>query len=53
MTVYFDVHLQSQRKLRALRCHNGLHLELVEYTSPDQRKQIPKLSDHGVAHIAF
>ncbi len=53
MTVHFDVHPQSQRKLRALRCHNGPHLELVEYTSPDQRTQIPKLSDHGAAHIAF
>ena len=53
MTVHFDVHPQTQRKLRALRCHNGPHFELVEYTSPDQRKQIPKLSDHGAAHIAF
>lgn len=41
------------RKLRLLRLANGPCLELFEYTSPDQKNEIPKNSDIGGHHITF
>lgn len=36
-----------------LRCGNGSNFELFEYESPDQRREMPKMSDWGGMHLAF
>jgi catechol 2,3-dioxygenase-like lactoylglutathione lyase family enzyme len=36
-----------------LRCGYGSNLELFEYRSPDQRQQIPRMSDWGGTHFAY
>ena len=36
-----------------LKCRNGPAFEIFEYVSPDQRKDLPKNSDHGGHHLAF
>jgi catechol 2,3-dioxygenase-like lactoylglutathione lyase family enzyme len=36
-----------------LRCGNGSNFELFEYRSPDQRREMPKMSDWGGVHLAF
>jgi catechol 2,3-dioxygenase-like lactoylglutathione lyase family enzyme len=36
-----------------LRCGNGSNLELFEYTAPDQRQELPRMSDWGGHHLAF
>jgi catechol 2,3-dioxygenase-like lactoylglutathione lyase family enzyme len=36
-----------------LRCANGPNFELFQYVSPDQRQQMPKMSDWGGTHLAF
>ena len=36
-----------------LRCGNGSNFELFEYRSPDQRREMPKMSDWGGTHLAF
>jgi len=49
-----DVHPDTvMKKLRFLRCKNGTNLELFEYSSPDQKTQVPKNSDIGGHHLAF
>ena len=32
---------------------NGPHFEIFEFTSPDQKKEMPQFSDYGGIHIAF
>jgi len=36
-----------------LRCGNGSNFEIFEYRSPDQRREMPKMSDWGGVHLAF
>lgn len=36
-----------------MRCGNGVNLEIFQYTSPDQRKTLPRNSDIGGHHLAF
>jgi len=44
---------QTRRTIRALRCHNGAHIELFEFSAPDQQKQMPRVIDYGGHHVAF
>lgn len=54
MKMHLNVHPRAViRKLRMFRCQNGPAFEVFEYESPDQRKELPKNSDHGGHHIAF
>lgn len=51
--VYFDRHPRSRCiEIRMLRTHN-LNLELLEFSSPDQQRKVPRTSDWGSAHAAF
>lgn len=50
---YLDVHPQAERKIRTLSCRNGAHFELFEFSSPDQKRHMPKFSDYGGHHVAF
>ena len=54
MQTHLNVHPRAQiNKLRFLRCGHGSNLELFEYSSPDQRTELPKNSDYGGHHLAF
>jgi catechol 2,3-dioxygenase-like lactoylglutathione lyase family enzyme len=54
MKKHLNVHPRAViRKLRMFRCQNGPAFEVFEYESPDQRKELPRNSDHGGHHIAF
>ena len=54
MQTHLGVHRRAAiRKLRFLRCKNGINFELFEYSSPDQHTEWPKNSDHGSSHIAL
>ncbi|MCB2129027.1 MAG: VOC family protein [Rhodobacteraceae bacterium] len=54
MKDHLNVHPRAVIKtLRMLKCRNGPAFEIFEYTSPDQRREIPKNSDHGGHHLAF
>jgi catechol 2,3-dioxygenase-like lactoylglutathione lyase family enzyme len=44
---------QTKRMIRTLSCRNGAHLELFEFTAPDQQKQMPRNIDYGGHHVAF
>lgn len=44
---------QTRRTIRALRCRNGAHIELFEFSAPDQQKQMPRIIDVGGHHVAF
>ncbi len=49
-----DVHPRAEiPEIRIMRCANGAHFELLEFTSPDQNKHMPKFSDYGGYHVAF
>jgi catechol 2,3-dioxygenase-like lactoylglutathione lyase family enzyme len=41
------------RRVKQYRCGHGPNIELFEYASPDQRRQMPKNSDWGGHHIAL
>jgi catechol 2,3-dioxygenase-like lactoylglutathione lyase family enzyme len=41
------------RRVRHYRCGHGPNIELFEYESPDQRREMPKNSDWGGHHIAL
>ena len=54
MKLHLNVHPRAViRTLRMFRCKNGPAFEVFEYESPDQRRELPKNSDHGGHHIAF
>lgn len=36
-----------------MRCGSGANLELLEYDAPEQRQQLPRMSDWGGHHLAF
>src|SRR6266567_46908 len=44
---------QTTRTIRALSCRNGAHIELFEFATPDQQKQMPRNIDYGGHHVAF
>lgn len=48
-----DVNPEATLTNHRIRCGNGTNFELFEYTSPDQRTEMPKNSDYGGTHIAF
>lgn len=41
------------KQISLMRCGFGSNIELFQYTSPDQRAEVPKNSDIGGHHIAF
>jgi catechol 2,3-dioxygenase-like lactoylglutathione lyase family enzyme len=47
------LHPRAETHGYLLRCGNGSNLELFEYESPDQRREMPKMSDWGGVHLAF
>jgi catechol 2,3-dioxygenase-like lactoylglutathione lyase family enzyme len=47
------LHARSETHGCLLRTGNGSNLELFEYQSPDQRLEMPKMSDWGGMHLAF
>jgi catechol 2,3-dioxygenase-like lactoylglutathione lyase family enzyme len=47
------VHPRASIKVAMLRLGPVTSVELVEFTSPDQRKVMPKPSDWGAAHLAI
>jgi catechol 2,3-dioxygenase-like lactoylglutathione lyase family enzyme len=54
MTENLNVHKKAVIKTAHLmRCGNGPALEIFEYTSPDQRKTMPRNSDIGGHHLGF
>ncbi len=54
MTEHLNVHPRAViETLRMLKCRNGPAFEIFEYSSPDQRENLPKNSDHGGHHLAF
>jgi len=54
MRTHLNVHPRAVvTKIRFLRCKSGINFELFEYTSPDQRREMPKNSDIGGHHIAL
>jgi catechol 2,3-dioxygenase-like lactoylglutathione lyase family enzyme len=54
MAVNLDVHPRAEiAEIRVLRCRNGAHFELVSFSSPDQRKEVPQFSDYGGYHFSF
>ena len=40
------------RRVKQFRCGSNTNIELFEYESPDQRREMPKNSDWGGHHIA-
>ena len=36
-----------------LRCGHGSNFEIFEFTAPEQRREMPKMSDWGGTHLAF
>lgn len=54
MKTHLGVHPRAViKKIQFLRCKNGVNIELFEYDTPDQRKEIPKNSDYGGHHLAL
>ena len=47
------VNRNASVKVAMLRLGPVNTIELVEYTSPDQRKKMPKVSDWGSSHLAL
>jgi catechol 2,3-dioxygenase-like lactoylglutathione lyase family enzyme len=41
------------KEITMMRCGQGANIELFQYTSPDQKTEMPRNSDHGGHHIAF
>ena len=54
MKDHINVHPRAKNlEYRYVRCGNGTNLEVFQYSSPDQRTELPKNSDIGGHHIAF
>jgi len=54
MEEHLNVHPRTvMRKLKFLRCANGINIELFQYEAPDQKRAGPRNSDIGGHHIAF
>lgn len=49
-----DLHPRSEiPRACLLRCGHGSNFEIFEYEAPDQRREMPKMSDWGGVHLAF
>lgn len=53
MTRRFRTHPRATVRVCILRCGTGSNIELLEWTSPDQKRAMPQTCDHGAAHVAF
>jgi catechol 2,3-dioxygenase-like lactoylglutathione lyase family enzyme len=54
MAVHLGVNPRAEiPQMRLVRCGYGANLELIQYTTPDQDKRMPKNSDLGGYHFAF
>lgn len=50
---YVGLHPRTSAKIAMLRCGNGSNLEIFEFEAPGQRRDMPKFSDWGGAHLTF
>jgi catechol 2,3-dioxygenase-like lactoylglutathione lyase family enzyme len=48
-----DVHRCATSELAMLRLGNRTNLELIQYSAPDQNRQVPANSDVGGHHVGF
>lgn len=54
MKLHLNVHPRTvMRRLKFLRCRQGVNFELFEYQAPDQKQDQPRNSDVGGHHLAF
>ncbi|HEX9648117.1 MAG TPA: VOC family protein [Alphaproteobacteria bacterium] len=54
MKVHLDVDPRAEiPRMQLVRCGYGSNLEVIEYTAPDQKTNVPRNSDIGGHHIAF
>jgi catechol 2,3-dioxygenase-like lactoylglutathione lyase family enzyme len=53
MSTRLNVHPDASMDVAMLRCGPTTNVELFQYEAPDQKKDIPKNSDHGASHLAF
>lgn len=54
MTDLLNVHPRAEiKRVQPFRCGSGVNIELFEYASPDQRREMPKNSDWGGHHITL
>jgi catechol 2,3-dioxygenase-like lactoylglutathione lyase family enzyme len=54
MKLHLNVHPRAvMRRLKFLRCRQGVNFELFEYQAPDQKQDQPRNSDVGGHHLAF
>jgi catechol 2,3-dioxygenase-like lactoylglutathione lyase family enzyme len=52
--VNLDLHPRAEIPAACLlRCGHGSNLEIFEYRAPDQRREMPRMSDWGGVHIAL
>ncbi|MEZ5670695.1 MAG: VOC family protein [Alphaproteobacteria bacterium] len=49
----FKTHPRATVKVCIMRCGMGSNIELLEWTAPEQKRQMPQTCDHGAAHVAF
>jgi catechol 2,3-dioxygenase-like lactoylglutathione lyase family enzyme len=50
----FRLHPRSEvARACVLRCGHGPNFEIFEFIAPDQRREMPKMSDWGGMHLAF
>jgi len=49
----FELHARAVVDRVAMLRRDSLHLEIFEWSSPDQDRGVPKQSDYGGHHIAF
>jgi catechol 2,3-dioxygenase-like lactoylglutathione lyase family enzyme len=50
----FQLHPRTEvTRACLLRCGNGSNFEIFEFKAPDQRREMPQMSDWGGMHLAF
>jgi catechol 2,3-dioxygenase-like lactoylglutathione lyase family enzyme len=50
----FGLHPRTEvRRASVLRCGHGPNFEIFEFTAPEQRQEMPRMSDWGGTHLAF
>lgn len=53
MSERLNVHPRASMDVAMVRCGPTANVELFQYESPDQSRDLPKNSDHGASHLAF
>ena len=49
----FELHARAVVDRVAMLRRDSLHLEVFQWSSPDQDRRVPRQSDHGGHHLAF